>query len=1113
MNLLRLSLSIVALAFVASAVQADEPVVPEKLPTHAKIVKLEAVPDRFELRNPFDYRQLRIDAALDNGDVIDVTRLAQIKSPGKLLKIAANGFVRPTADGKGELQVSAGGKSISVPFIVAGQKAAYPVSFVRDVMPAMSRLGCNAGTCHGSLEGKNGFKLSLRGYDPLFDHRALTDDLEGRRFNRAAPDRSLMLLKPAGAVPHVGGVVWQPGDPSYELLKMWISEGVKFDANAPRVISLDVFPKDRVIPGVKQKQQMVVLATYADGLIRDVTAESFIESSNTEVATVDRSGLVLTQRRGETTMLARYEGAYSASKVVVMGDRSGFQWNNPEAFNFIDELVYEKLKKVKVQPSDVCTDAEFIRRATIDLTGLPPEPSEVRAFIGDPRPARVKRDELVDRLIGSEAFVEHWTNKWADMLQVNRKFLGDVGAKALRDYIRGAIASNLPYDKFAYSILTASGSNVQNGPASYFKVLRTPDAVMENTTHLFLAIRFNCNKCHDHPFERWTQDQYYHLAAYFAQVGRARDPKYPGNIGGSAVDGALPLVEIISDVNSGDVKHERTGETAKPIFPFDHKDMPPSTLPRRVQLAKWVTSKENPYFAKSYVNRIWSYLLGVGIIEPIDDIRAGNPPSNPALLDQLTKDFIASDFNVRKLMQTICKSRTYQLSIKTNKWNEGDDLNYAHALARRLPAEALYDAIYRVTGSTSKIPGLPPGARAAQVLDGSVDLPSGFLELFGKPLRESACECERSSGLMLGPVLNLINGPIVADAIKDPNNRLNKLAATVKDDAKFVEEIYLATLSRLPTPKELQLGMQAIQDSKADYVALAADFQKRQQALKDYEQQLESKQLAWEKELAKAPKWEVLAPDPRRTVAKNPKVTKLTIEKDKAIFVSGGTATLELYTVEATTKLPRITAIQLEVLPDVRLPAKGPGLSPTGNFVLSELRVTAEPLDAAAKTISLYKAKATFSQQGYEVEKAIDGNTSTGWAISPQSGKPQTAIFEFREPVASPTGAKLKIVLDQQFGKQHNLGKFRLAVTGDAVPRLGDAPLPADLAAVLAIPADKRTPAQKAKLTQMHRAQDAEYLRLQAAVTGNPLPVDTRVLGGQDLMWALINNPAFLFNH
>src|SRR5262245_44859611 len=446
----------------------------EKLPANAKVVKLEAKPASIDLKNPFEYTQLLLSATLDNGDVIDVTRIAQVQAP-KEVKVSPAGLVRPAADGKSELTISAGGQSVKVSVSVAGQKSHYDVSFVRDVMPAMSKLGCNAGTCHGSAEGKNGFKLSLRGYDPLFDHRSLTDELEGRRFNRAAPDRSLMLMKPGGAVPHVGGVVWQPGDPYYDLVKLWIAEGVKLDLNSSRVASLELLPKDPLIPSVGSKPQIAVHATYTDGSVRDVTAEAFVESSNTEVATVDKSGLVTTVRRGVATMLARYEGAYAASTLITMGDRSGFAWNNPPAFNHIDDLVYEKLKRVKVLPSELCSDADFIRRVYLDLTGIPPEPEAVRSFLNDSRPARTKRDELVDKLVGSPEYVEHWTNKWADMLQVNRKFLGGEGAKALRDWSRKAVADNMPYDKFAYEILTGSGSTLANPPAAYFKVLRTPD--------------------------------------------------------------------------------------------------------------------------------------------------------------------------------------------------------------------------------------------------------------------------------------------------------------------------------------------------------------------------------------------------------------------------------------------------------------------------------------------------------------------------------------------------------------------------------------------------------------------------------------------------------------
>src|SRR5437899_3680685 len=614
----------------------------EKLPAGAQIIKIEARPAAMQLKTPFDYSQLILTGYLKDGDKVDVTRIAKIEPRANLVKISETGLARPVADGSGQLKITLADQTLQIPVQVAGQKAKYDVSFVRDIMPVLSKVGCNAGTCHGSAQGKNGFKLSLRGYDPVFDHLALTDDIEGRRFNRAAPEQSLMLLKPTGVAPHQGGVLFNETDPRYVVIREWISQGVKLDLSSPRVSKIDVYPKSPVIPLIGMKQQLAVIATYSDGSVRDVSNEAFVETSNKDVATVDKNGLVSTERRGEATMLARYEGVYDATTLVVMGDRNGFVWQDVPEFNFIDALVDEKLKQVKILPSPLCSDEDFIRRVYIDLVGLPPRADEVRAFLADARPSQLKRNALVDQLIASPDFIEQWTNKWSDLLEVNRKFLGEPGAKALREWIRQAIANNMPYDKFVYTILTASGSNVENPPASYYKVQRSPDAVMENTTQLFLAIRCNCNKCHDHPFERWTQDQYYDLAAYFAQIDRKEDAKFKGQkVGGTDVEAAVPLVEIISDTTAGDVKHERTGVIAPPKFPYTYTGMSDaSKATRREKLARWIASKENPYFAKSYVNRLWGYMLGVGLIDPVDDIRAGNPPTNPKLLDRLTQEFI-----------------------------------------------------------------------------------------------------------------------------------------------------------------------------------------------------------------------------------------------------------------------------------------------------------------------------------------------------------------------------------------------------------------------------------------------------------------------------------------
>jgi hypothetical protein len=1031
-----------------------------------------------------------------------LTRVAEVREEGGVVDISSDGLVRPRAEGQGRIVLRYEGYTAEVPVVVRGLQEPYRVSFVQDVQPVLSRLGCNAGTCHGAKEGKAGFKLSLRGYDPLFDHRALTDDIGARRFNRAAPDQSLMLLKATGSIPHVGGVRTDVGSPYYRLLRDWIAEGVKLDLDAPRVTRIEVFPVNPVVPRPGMKQQMAVLATYSDGRVRDVTREAFIESGNIEVIEANGTGLLTTLRRGEAPVLVRYEGAYAATTIICMGDRTGFVWQPQPQFNYIDELVDKKLQAVKVLPSGLCTDEEFVRRVYLDLTGLPPTAGQVRQFLEDPRPSRQRREALIDQLLGSREYVEHWTNKWADLLQVNRKFLGEEGAAALRNWIKQRIAENQPYDQFAREILTATGSNLENPPAGYWKILRDPAQAMENTTHLFLAIRFNCNKCHDHPFERWTQDQYYHLAQFFAQVGRKEEPQFAGRkIGGTAVEGAVPLVEVIYDTGSGDVKHDRTGQVVSPAFPYSHGDAPSAEAARRQQLAHWIASPQNPYFAKSYVNRLWGYLLGVGIIEPIDDIRAGNPPTNPELLEALTRDFIASGFNVQHILRTITRSRVYQQSVATNRWNEDDTLNYSHAIPRRLTAEALFDAIHLATGATPKLPGLPPGFRAAQLPDAGVSVP--FLDDFGKPVRESSCECERSSGVVLGPVLKLVNGPTVADALADPTSELNRLAASNLPDEKLIEEVFLRFLARLPTAREMELGVAALQ-------AARQDLEEAQAALAAYEATLPDRQAAWEASLRGPVSWQ-----PLKAVSLHSQAGATLTPGEQGVITATGKLAQDVYTVVATTDLPRITGLKVEALASPDLPAGGPGRAPNGNFVLSELTLAVGPLaeEASPQPVGLTSPTADFSQQGWPVAAAIDGNDQTGWAVQPQFGRPHEATFALAEPVARPGGSRLAITLVQHYpdGK-HALGAFRLSVTADEPP-LTRPKLPEAVAAALAVPPAQRTAEQAAQVAAYYRGQNAELARLtQAAQQAREQLKNARALGVQDLAWALINSPAFLFN-
>jgi WD40 repeat protein len=1190
---------------VAVTPRSEEPVETESLPKGAKVVSLKTLPEAVKLTNRFAYTQLLVSARLESGDLIDVTRMVESRSAAGIVDVSRSGLVRPLADGRTTLAFSVAGVEVKVPVVVAGMNEPVKVDFVHDVNPAMSRLGCNAGTCHGSAQGKNGFKLSLRGYDPIFDVRALTDDQAARRVNLASPDDSLMLLKPTAAVPHVGGQVMVPGEPYYEILRRWIADGAVLKPDTPRVAKIELSPVNPVIQQVGLKQQIRVLATYADGEVRDVTREAFVETGNMEVVSANRSGLMTSLRRGEAPLLARFEGAYAATTLTVMGDRSGFVWEQPPTFGKIDELVAAKWRTMKIKPSGTCTDAEFLRRVYLDLTGLPPKADDVRAFLADTRDTRTKREALVDRLIGSKEYVEYWTNKWADMLQVNRKFLGAEGAAAFRRWIREEVEKNVPYDQFARAILTAGGTNREHPEASYYKILRDPASIMENTTQLFLAVRFNCNKCHDHPFEKWTQDQYYQTAAFFARVGLKADPSAGGKtIGGTNVEAPKPLYEEVWEMPAGEVIHDRTKKIAPPILPFKSPHPTAEKATRRQELASWITAKENPYFARSYVNRLWGYLLGVGIIEPLDDLRAGNPATNPELLDYLTEEFIRSGFDARHVVRLICKSRTYQLSVSSNEWNEDDRINYSHAIARRLPAEVLYDAVNRVTGAVSKFPGVPAGTRAAELPDSEIELPSGFLTTFGRPVRESACECERSSGLQLGPVMALVSGPTISDAIGDPGNEVAKLVKSQVDDAKLVDELFVRVLNRPATPGEIASCLKEFSEIETDHRRLAEALGKREtevalqrpklelrreaeivtakaelaayeaelaprlvaaerekvtksaaldKDLKDYQATLAAKVAAWEKTQSTAVRWVPLVPKE----FKAPAGATLTAGPDGSI-VAGGANKNGVYEVVAETDLADITGIRLEVLPDDKLPAKGPGRAPDGNFVLTELEVAAAPKadPKAAKPVKLQNALASFSQKGLPVSAAIDGdrtNQGTGWALSPATGVTQWATFETADPVGAAGGAVLTVKLNHFFaGGTYSLGRFRLSVTRVARPvGLG---LAEDYRAIVATAPEIRTEAQRATLLAFQGAIDPEHrkrvdalnasraplpvdprlqsLRDRLASATKPLPpdaglsqlrrdvemsikqsVDRRLTAAQDVAWALINSPAFLFNH
>ena len=1156
------------------------------------------------LSGPYAYVQLLVEARMADGSRADATRAARYVV-SENLAVSGSGLLRPLADGAGSVTITVGSHQAVLPVEVAGlgSDAVVDLDFIRDANPILAKAGCNQGTCHGAQKGKNGFKLSLRGYDPLFDIRALTDDLAARRVNVASPDDSLMISKALGRVPHEGGVRIDEGSPQHGVVHRWVAEGARLNMETPRVTGISVQPQNPVVEQIGSTQQIRVVASYADGSSRDVTRDAFMESGNTEVATSSPTGVLTAVRRGEAAVLVRYEGSYAATTLTVMGPRDGYVWEDVATYGRIDELVADKWQRMKIQPSELCDDATFLRRVTLDLTGLPPSPEQVREFLKDTRPVREKREEVVDRLLASPEYVDFWTNKWADLLQVNRKFLGAEGAAAFRDWIRQAVADNRPYDQFAREVLASSGSNKANPAASYYKVLRDPQLMMENTTHLFLGVRFNCNQCHDHPFERWTQDQYFQTAAFFAKTKlKKAEEAGDATIGGSAVEGAKPLYEEVFDADAGSIEHPRTGKAVEPAFPYACDFEVADEASERERLAAWITSPDNRYFAKSYVNRLWGYLLGTGLIEPIDDIRAGNPPSNPALLDHLTQEFLESGFNVRQLMRAICFSRAYQLSVESNEWNADDTLNYSHAKPRRLPAEVLYDTIHAVTGAPSEIPGVPAGTRAAALPDVGVATPDGFLANLGRPVRESACECERSSDLQLGPIMALVSGPTVGTAIASEGNQIDELVQRLPGNASLVDELFVRILNRLPTAAEIdafQISLEAIDD---DHAALVAALAEQEQAWMVRKPELEAEQQAaiaaaetalaelteslrpareqaeqaraekiaaaeaavaaargklgeklpeWEQTLAASPEWFPLRPTAVTATAGN----SLSIRSDRSVWASGSKEK-GIYEVVVETRLPQITGFRLEALASPDLPGGGPGLPPNGNFVVTEFEVLQSPLGGGdAVPLKIASGKASFTQEGFAIEQAFDGNAGDqqGWAVHPATGVHHWATFTLAEPVANPEGVRLTVKIHQQHNAEaHRLGALRISATNAAGPL--PLSLPEAFASVLAIPAESRGDEAAAPLlaffgktdggvrelekqvatakapvptdpgiTAMERQlaelrkpihDDPLLLRLREDVTQSQMQLENRRLtAAEDLTWALINSPAFLFNH
>ena len=701
--------------------------------------------------------------------------------------------------------------------------AAAPVSFRNDVMAVLSRAGCNQGACHGNQNGKNGFKLSLRGQDPDFDLDALTRDTLGRRTDRLHPDDSLILAKATSAVPHEGGKRFDRASLEYRLLRQWIAEGMRPDPpGAPVLRRLAVSPREQVLIEPADSVPLRVRAIFSNGETRDVTRLSVFETSNL-IVRVDGDGVARRQEVGETTILVRYLDRQTAVQLAFVPARPGSVWPNPPEANFIDYHVFAKLRTLRMAPSPLAPDAVFLRRAYLDVLGVLPTPEETRRFLADASPD--KRARLIDALLERPEFNDFWALKWADLLHCEEKTLDKKGVQLFHDWIRRSIAEHKPLNEFARELIAGRGSTYSQPAANWYRALRDPQARAEAAAQTFLGIRMQCARCHNHPFDRWTQTDYHSLAAFFGRVQyRIVENNRRDKFDKHEFDGE----QVVWMDRAGEITHPRTGEVLRPLFLGSATPTFASDADRLIALADWVASPDNPFFARAQVNRVWYHLLGRGIIEPNDDFRASNPPVNAPLLEALSQDFIAHRFDLRHLVRTIMNSRTYQLSAVPNETNRDDEANFARAVVRPLQAEQLLDALAQVTAVTPSFPGHPAGTRAGQLPGVSANrgrrqrVSDGerFLSSFGKPVRLLSCECERSDDTTLNRAFQLITGPLLNKMLSDPDNRIGRLIASGATDAAIIEEFYLAALCRPPSATERQRALALLGSAKDRRAAL-----------------------------------------------------------------------------------------------------------------------------------------------------------------------------------------------------------------------------------------------------------------------------------------------------
>ncbi len=747
-----------------------------------------------KLRGQDARQQVLVTGTTASGQLRDFTRLATYTSePVGIVQVLTNGLVIGIVDGQATITAKAeSGITTQIVVQVIESKQIHPVNFPNDIVPIFTKGGCNGGGCHGKSGGQNGFRLSLLGFEPKEDYEYLVNEARGRRLFPAAPDRSLLLLKGAAILPHGGGRRLEPDTPDYRLLVQWMTQGMPYGkTNDPIVTLVEVFPKERTLY-FGAEQQLVVMARYSDGTSSDVTRSSLFEANDKNLAKTDPNGLVtLLDQPGDVAVMVRYQTKVAVARFI---SPLGAPVDHlPLARNYIDEIVYKKLKAVGMPPSEICDDVTFIRRSALDIGGRLPTPDETEKFLASKDPNR--RDVWIDTLLDSGDYADFFANKWSALLR-NKRGEGNHarGNHTFYAWIRDSIAENKPYDQFVRQVVAASGDIVDNPPVAWFRQVRNSGAQLEDTAQLFLGQRLQCAQCHHHPYEKWSQDDYFSLAAVFNQTGRKK--------------GSQPGEEIIYHQNGfASAQNKRTKQNVKPGVLGSKLQQITSDEDPRAALADWMSTKTNPFFAKSLVNRYWKHFFSRGLVDPEDDMRETNPPSNPELLDALAKDFIASNFNLKQLIRTISRSSVYQLSSIPNQYNANDNQYYSRYYAKRHQAEVLLDAVNVVLKSESKFAGLPSGTRAVQLPDDSFNSSSYFLSVFGRPDSNSSCECERSQDVSLAQCLHLLNSKEIQERLTAENGRPALMAGDKNSpDEMKLKQLYLIAFSREPSTNEVQFA-------------------------------------------------------------------------------------------------------------------------------------------------------------------------------------------------------------------------------------------------------------------------------------------------------------------